>query len=298
MVVPPSREPPARERFHRVSSASGRVLVIAAHPDDPDFLAGGSIARLAKQGREVVYVILTNGNKGSGNRSVTSEQLAPIRQEEQRRAAHVLGVRRVEFLGYEDGELEDTRELRRDVTREIRQWRPDVIITLNPHRTYNNFPRWHRDHRMTGRVVLDCVYPLARDHLAFPELSREYEPHSVREVYFIQWEQPRLVIDISETMELKLEAIRCHASQVSDFKAFEARMRERSESWEREGFHLRRGFRPCRRARIMASSVNSRSAERCTQELPRKLLPTRAKETQGRRRKKRQFTSGCLWRRS
>jgi LmbE family N-acetylglucosaminyl deacetylase len=148
------------------------------------------------------------GNKGSGNRSVTSEQLAPIRAEEQRRAAQVLGVGYVEFLGYEDGELEDTRDLRRDVTREIRRWRPNLIITLNSHRTYNNFPGWHRDHRVTGRVVLDCVYPLARDHLAFPELPREYEPHSVREVHFIQWEQPRLLIDISETMELKLEAIR------------------------------------------------------------------------------------------
>jgi LmbE family N-acetylglucosaminyl deacetylase len=226
-----------------MTTTTGRVLVIAAHPDDPDFLAGGTVARLAQEGREVAYVILTNGNKGSGNRGVKSEQLAPIREEEQRRAAHVLGVRHVEFLGYEDGELEDTRELRRDVTREIRRWRPDLIITLNPHRTYNNFPGWHRDHRVTGRVVLDCVYPLARDHLAFPELSREYEPHSVREVYYIQWEQPHLIIDISETMELKLEAIRCHASQVTDFKAFEARMRDRAATLGKEkGFMYGEGF--------------------------------------------------------
>jgi LmbE family N-acetylglucosaminyl deacetylase len=119
-----------------MSGTSGRVMFIAAHPDDPDFLAGGTVARLAKEGQEIAYVILTNGNKGSGNRSVTSEQLAPIREAEQRRAAQVVGVRSVEFLGYEDGELEDTRELRRDVTREIRRWRPDLIITLNPHRTY------------------------------------------------------------------------------------------------------------------------------------------------------------------
>jgi LmbE family N-acetylglucosaminyl deacetylase len=211
-----------------MTTETGRVMFIAAHPDDPDFLAGGTVARLAKEGREVAYVILTNGNKGSGNRNVTSELLAPIRAEEQRRAAQVLGVRFVEFLGYEDGELDDTRDLRRDVTREIRRWRPELIITLNPHRTYNNFPGCHRDHSVTGRVVLDCVYPLARDHLAFPELSREYEPHSVREVRFIQWEQPRLVVDISETMELKLEAIRCHASQIADFKDFEARMRNRA----------------------------------------------------------------------
>ena len=226
-----------------MSAASGPVLVIAAHPDDPDFLAGGTIARLAKQGREVGYLILTNGNKGSGDRSVTSEQLAAIRAQEQRRAAHVLGVRSVEFLRYEDGELEDTRDLRRAVTREIRRWRPDLIITLNPHRTYNNFPGWHRDHRVAGRVALDCVYPLARDHLAFPELSPEYEPHSVREVHFIQWEQPRLIVDISETMELKLEAIRCHASQMRDFEDFEARIWNRAASLGKEkGYSYAEGF--------------------------------------------------------
>ena len=137
-------------------------MFVAAHPDDPDFLAGGTVARLAKEGREVAYVILTNGNKGSGNRSVTSEQLAPIRAEEQRRAAQVLGVGYVEFLGYEDGELEDTRDLRRDVTREIRRWRPNLIITLNPHRTYNSFPGWHRDHRVTGRAARLRLPPRAR----------------------------------------------------------------------------------------------------------------------------------------
>jgi LmbE family N-acetylglucosaminyl deacetylase len=218
-------------------------MVVAAHPDDPEFLAGGTVARLAKEGREIAYVIVTNGNKGSGDRAITSEQLRPIREEEQRRAARVLGVGRVEFLGYEDGEVEDTRDLRRDVTREIRRWRPDLIITLNPHRTYDNFPGWHRDHRTTARVVLDCVYPLARDHLSFPELLPEYEPHKVREVYLIQWEQPRLVIDITETMELKLEAIRCHASQVGDFKTFEARMRNRAATiGKAKGYAYAEGF--------------------------------------------------------
>jgi len=226
-----------------MTSANGRVMVVAAHPDDPEFLAGGTVARLAKEGREITYVIVTNGNKGSGDRGMTSEQLRPIRAEEQRRAARVLGVERVEFLGYEDGEVEDTRNLRRDVTREIRRWRPELIITLNPHRTYSNFPGWHRDHRITGRVVLDCVYPLARDHLSFPELLPEYEPHKVREVYLIQWEQPRLVIDITDTMELKLEAIRCHASQVGDFKTVEARMRNRAAALGKEkGYLFAEGF--------------------------------------------------------
>jgi len=218
-------------------------LVIAAHPDDPEFLAGGTIGRFAKEGREVAYVIVTNGNKGSGDRNVTAAQLVPIREEEQRRAARVLGVSRVEFLGYEDGDLEDTRNLRRDVTREIRRWQPDLIITLNPRRAYDHFGFWHRDHRITGRVVLDCVYPLARDHLAFPELLPEYEPHKVREVHVIEWKQPRLVVDITDTMELKLEAIRCHASQIGDFKAFEARMRDRAATLGKEkGYSYAEGF--------------------------------------------------------
>src|SRR5438552_6522680 len=226
-----------------MTTANGRVMFVAAHPDDPEFLAGGTIARLAKEGREITYLIATNGNKGSNDRGVTSERLAPIRAEEQRRAARVLGVERVEFLGYEDGEVEDTRDLRRDVTRQIRRWRPELIITLNPHRTYDNFPGWHRDHRTTGRVVLDCVYPLARDHLSFPELLPEYEPHNVREVYLIQWEQPRLVIDITDTMELKLDAIRCHASQVRDFKAVEVRMRNRATVLGKErGYACAEGF--------------------------------------------------------
>jgi len=223
--------------------AGERVMFVAAHPDDPDFLAGGTIARLARDGREVTYVIVTNGNKGSSEAGVTAEQLAPMRAEEQRRAAQVLGVTRVEFLGYEDGEVEDTRELRRDVTRQIRRWRPDLIMTLNPHRTYSNFPGWHRDHRITGRVVLDCVYPLARDRLAFPELLPEYGPHNVREVYVIQWEGPGLVLDVTDTMELKLEAIRCHKSQVSDFKAVEARMRNRAATLGKEkGYSYAEGF--------------------------------------------------------
>jgi len=224
---------------------NGRVMVVAAHPDDPEFLAGGTVARLAREGREITYVIVTNGNKGSSDRGVSSEQLAPIRADEQRRAARVLGVERVEFLGYEDGEVEDTRDLRRDVTRQIRRWRPDLIITLNPHRTYANFPGWHRDHRTTARVVLDCVYPLARDHLSFPELLPEHEPHAVREVYLVQWEQPRLVIDITDTMELKLAAIRCHASQVGDFTAVEARMRNRAATLGKEkGYAFAEGFDP------------------------------------------------------
>lgn len=204
-----------------------RVMVVTAHPDDSEFGAGGTVARMVKEGREVTYVIVTNGNKGSGDRSMTPERLARIREEEQRNAARTLGVARVEFLGYDDGEVEDTRDLRRDVSREIRRGRPDLVICQNPNRTYN-LGASHRDHRTVGGVVLDCVYPLARDHLAFPELLPQHEPHKVREVYVMQWENPHLVVDISDVIDLKLKALACHASQFSDFAAVEARVRERS----------------------------------------------------------------------
>ena len=139
--------------------------------------------------------------------------------------------------------MEDTRQLRLDITRQIRRWRPDLVITQSPHRSYANFFGWHRDHRITAGVVLDCVYPLARDHLAFPELLPEYEPHQVREVYMIQWEHPTLLVDITETMALKFEAIACHASQVADVKAVEARLRPRFAALGAEkGFAYAEGF--------------------------------------------------------
>jgi LmbE family N-acetylglucosaminyl deacetylase len=204
-----------------------RVMVITAHPDDSEFGAGGTVARLVKEGREVTYVIATNGNKGSGDRTMTPERLATIRAEEQRNAARTLGVAHVEFLGYADGELEDTRDLRRDISREIRRFRPDLVITMNPHRTYNLYAS-HRDHRTIAGVALDCVYPLARDHMAFPELMPEFEPHKVREIHLMQWENPHLVVDITDVMDLKLKALACHVSQVGDFEGVEVRVRERS----------------------------------------------------------------------
>lgn len=204
-----------------------RVMVVTAHPDDSEFGAGGTVAKLVKQGCEVTYVIVTNGDKGSSDRTMTPERLAKIREEEQRNAARTLGVERVEFLGYPDGELEDTRDLRRDITCQIRRWRPDLLIAQNPHRTYNLYAS-HRDHRIAAGVVLDCVYPLARDHMSFPELLPRYEPHKVREIHLMQWENPHLVVDISDTMDLKLKALACHASQLRDFPSVESRVRERS----------------------------------------------------------------------
>ena len=206
-----------------------RVMVVTAHPDDSEFGAAGTVAKFVRDGCEVTFVIVTNGSKGSSDRSMTADRLVRIREEEQRNAARTLGVERVLFLGYEDGEVEDTRDLRRDVSREIRRWRPDLVICQNPNRT-SNLGASHRDHRTVGGVVIDCVYPLARDHLAFPELMPEYAPHKVGEVYVMQWEHPETIVDITDVMDLKLKALACHASQFADFAAVEARVRERSGS--------------------------------------------------------------------
>lgn len=205
-----------------------RVLVVTAHPDDAEFGAGGTVAKLVREGKQVTYCIVTSGNKGSGDRHMTPERLAGIRAEEQRNAARVLGVETVEFLGFPDCEVEDTRETRMAVTASIRRHRPDRIIIQNPHRT-KNLGASHRDHRTVAGIALDCVYPLARDHMAFPELlAQGLEPHKVREVYMMWWESPELVVDISDTIDLKIKALACHASQFKDFAAVEKRVRERS----------------------------------------------------------------------
>jgi LmbE family N-acetylglucosaminyl deacetylase len=221
-----------------------RVLVVVAHPDDAEVGCAGSVAKWVKEGKEITYAIVTTGDKGSGDRTMTPERLARIREEEQRSAARVLGVERVEFLGYPDGELENTRELRRDLTAQIRKWRPDLVVTQNPLRTLNLFAS-HRDHRATADAVLDCVYPLARDHLSFPELMAQgLEPHKVREVYLMWQEDPDTMIDITETMDLKLKALACHRSQFGDFARMEKRVRERAaELGQAKGYQYAETFK-------------------------------------------------------
>jgi LmbE family N-acetylglucosaminyl deacetylase len=189
------------------------VLVVAAHPDDAEFGAAGTVAGWTREGKTVVYVLCTNGEKGTGDRKVSPEWLAEVREREQLAAAQVLGVREVAFLRYPDQGLEDTAELRKDIVRVIRKYRPAVVVTSDPYRRY----LWHRDHRVIGQVVLDAVFPFARDHLAYPELLEEgLEPHKVQEILFWAAEDVNYRVDITATFELKLAALRCHASQVKE----------------------------------------------------------------------------------
>lgn len=191
------------------------ALVIAAHPDDAEFGVAGTVARWTQDGRSVCYVVCTSGDKGTSDRSLASEQLVKIREEEQRKAARLLGVEHVVFLRYPDQSLEDTPEFRKEIVRQIRIYRPDIVATSDPYRRYI----WHRDHRIVGQVVLDAVYPYARDHLAYPDLlDQELHPHKVREVWFWGADEINHRIDITETFENKLAALQCHASQIREFR--------------------------------------------------------------------------------
>ncbi len=187
------------------------IMVITAHPDDAEFGAAGSVAKWIREGKRVVYVVCTSGDKGTDNPDIPPQQLAKIREKEQKDAAAVLGVSDVVALGYPDQGLEDTPDFRKAIVKQIRIYKPDMIVTMDPYRRYI----WHRDHRITGQVVLDAVFPYARDLLAYPDLVEEgCMPHKVKKILFFGTEDINFKIDITETFDLKLEALRCHKSQI------------------------------------------------------------------------------------
>ncbi|MEK7282134.1 MAG: PIG-L deacetylase family protein [Chloroflexota bacterium] len=210
-----------------MSDETIRVMLVSPHPDDGEVGAAGTVARWIKEGREVVYVVCTNGDKGSGDLAMGSATLAKTREQEQRRAAEVLGVKEVVFLGYPDGGLEDTTEFRGKLVRLIRQYRPQVVLAPDPYRKY----LWHRDHRIAGRVILDAIFPYARDHLHYPEfMTQGLAPHKVSEVYLWGSDEPDTFIDITETFPIKMAAVRCHVSQFSNLgRDAERWLRERAE---------------------------------------------------------------------
>ncbi len=219
-----------------------QVLVITPHPDDAEFGTSGTVARWIAEGKTVIYAVCTNGDKGTEDRKIKSEELAIIRKQEQLAAAKVLGVKEVIFLEYPDQTLEDTPEFRKKIVRLIRTYRPETVITADPYRRFI----WHRDHRITGRVVLDAVFPYARDFLAYPDLIKQnLQPHKVREVLLWGSEEPNYRVDITSYFDLKLNALFCHQSQVggSRFPEVEKRLRERAILMaEKEDFELAEAF--------------------------------------------------------
>ena len=194
-----------------------RALVIVAHPDDAEFSSAGTVALWTAAGVAVTYVICTDGAQGSADPSLQAFELAAIRQREQLAAAEVLGVEHVEFLGHPDGGLVADVRLRRELTRAIRRFRPDRVVCQNAVRHYANLGGNHPDHLAAGQGAIEAVYPFARNRYAFPELLAEgLEPHTVGEVWVTGTETPDRLVDVSATLERKLEALRCHRSQQKD----------------------------------------------------------------------------------
>jgi len=202
-----------------------RVLVITPHPDDAESGAGGTIAKWSSLGADIVLVVCTNGDKGTSDRSISSEQIAEIRKEEQLQSGKLLGLTNIVFLNHPDQGIENGEPFREELVREIRKHRPDVVVTIDPERKWIR----HQDHFVTGRVALDAVFPYARDYLAYPELIAEgLEPHKTLEVYLWGTDDPDVFIDIDEHFEDKLDALYCHASQMSTTKEQgRIRMRDR-----------------------------------------------------------------------
>lgn len=219
-----------------------QVMVVTPHPDDAEYGVAGTVVRWVSQGKEVVYVVCTNGDKGTSDASVKPEELAKTREEEQIAAANLLGVREVTFLRHPDQGLEDTREFRKEIVRLIRLYQPETVVTADPYRRYI----WHRDHRITGQVALDAIFPYARDHFSYPDLIKEgLYPHKVKEVLLWGTEDVNHRSDISETFQVKLTALRCHKSQVGHIppEELEKRLRERHGSLaEGENFLLAEAF--------------------------------------------------------
>jgi LmbE family N-acetylglucosaminyl deacetylase len=212
-------------------------MVIVPHPDDPEFFAGGLVALWCAAGSEVTYLILTNGNKGSDDPEMTPEKLAFIRREEQQAAADVLGVKKVIFFNEPDGELQSTLRLRQQVVAEIRRYKPEAIVCLDPTRYFPSSNRInHADHRAGGQVVIDAVFPAARNRMYHPELLAEgLEPHLVKEVYLAGPEQPNRWVDITPVFEAKVKAILCHTSQIKEPEKLPDRIRERSKRIDEYG---------------------------------------------------------------
>lgn len=211
-----------------------RGMVVVAHADDAEFGCSGTVAKLCAAGWEMVYVMCTDGSKGSSDREITQRQLASIRRKEQQNAGKTLGLKDVVFLDYEDSMLQPTLALRKDIAREIRRYKPDVLITMYPMRNLDG--GWgvgHPDHMAAGEAALQAVFPTARDHMTFPDLLEAgFEPHKVAEVWIIGHPQPDLYVDVTQHMDTSVAALMQHTSQMNGRD--EAWASEMMRRWRRE----------------------------------------------------------------
>ena len=223
-----------------------RVLVVAAHPDDIEFGAAGTVARWVAEGAQVRYLVVTRGDKGSDDPTVDPADLAATREREQRAAAEEIGVVGVDFLDEPDGQVEPTLRLRERITYAIRAFRPEVVMTHDPTVVFVN-NEWvnHPDHRAVGQVAVDAVFPTARDPLNFREhLDAGLEPWKVAELFLWSTNEANQIVDVSDTIERKIAALSRHASQFHDFDETARWLRRRAEELgERTGSRAAEGFR-------------------------------------------------------
>jgi len=205
-----------RKKLEIVTEIPDKAMVIFAHPDDAEIGSGGVIAKWVAAGCEVTYVLCTNGDSGTADRSLSPADLAEQRAVEQRAAAGFMGVKHVVMLGYPDGLLEDTRAFLGDVVRALRQYRPHTVFVHDPYRM-RGFQ--HRDHRKAGMVTTDAVYPFARDHLHFAEqITQEgLEPHKVRELWYWGVDEPEIIVDVTSSIDRQIAALVRHESQMAGF---------------------------------------------------------------------------------
>jgi LmbE family N-acetylglucosaminyl deacetylase len=207
-----------------------KILVLLAHPDDPEFFCGATLARWASAGHMLTYCLITCGDKGTDDPTMATETLCGLRVEEQRLAAAVIGAMKVRFLGYPDGYVVPDLSLRKEITRIIRQEKPDIVVTCDPTMLYSSGTRLnHPDHRAAGQVVLDAIFPAVGNPMYFEDLRIEegLEPHHVREVWVSLPSEANVVLDVTEYWETKIKALFEHKSQISDPEKLAQRMRER-----------------------------------------------------------------------
>ena len=217
-------EPTAPAAATQATAAPERAMTVLAHPDDAEFGCGGTLATWARQGSEITMVIVTDGSKGSDDRTITDAALVARRKEEQDRAARVLGVARVINLGYEDGVLQPTIAVRRDIARAIRQFKPDIVITGDPDGRFGGDSYInHPDHRAAAEAALYGIFPAAGNHRFYPDLLAEgLEPHQVKEVWVEEWGGGTTFVDVTEAMDAKIAALAEHTSQfdIKDVEPF------------------------------------------------------------------------------
>lgn len=229
-------------------NAPARVMSIHAHPDDQEFTIGGTVAKWARAGSEIITVCITSGDSGSNEKTdpnMKKEELVKIREEEQRNAAKALGVKEVVFLRYPDGMLQPTITLRRDLTRLIRKYKPDAVLCGDPTvRFYGNSYMNHPDHRVAADVALDAVFPSAGTRLIFPELLSEgLEPHQVARIFIHGSDKPDTFVDIGATIEVKIAALREHHSQINDWDPSEMLKEWAREEGKARGLEHAEAFR-------------------------------------------------------